>query len=75
MDLFKNVLLVLSVPAEYSEKEKAIMRKCAYNAKLIDDPNTKFLQFTTERMLNFYLLLFLNFEFKIIIYLFIYFLI
>ncbi|CAI2175780.1 15441_t:CDS:2 [Funneliformis geosporum] len=48
VDLFKNVLLVLSVPAEYSEKEKAIMRKCAYNAKLIDDKYTQFLQFTTE---------------------------
>ncbi|RGB23935.1 hypothetical protein C1646_773786 [Rhizophagus diaphanus] len=48
VDLFKNVLLVLSVPAEYSEKEKAIMRECAYEAKLIDDKKTEFLQFTTE---------------------------
>ncbi|RIA90042.1 hypothetical protein C1645_738177 [Glomus cerebriforme] len=48
VDLFKNVLLVLSVPAEYSEKEKAIMRECAFKAELIDDPNTEFLQFTTE---------------------------
>ncbi|CAB5394295.1 unnamed protein product [Rhizophagus irregularis] len=48
VDLFENVLLVLSVPAEYSEKEKAIMRECAYEAKLIGDKKTEFLQFTTE---------------------------
>ena len=43
--------MILSVPAEYSEKEKAIMRECAYGAELIGDKKTEFLQFTTERML------------------------
>jgi hypothetical protein len=45
----ENVLLVLTVPAEYTEKPKAIMRECAYNAGLIDDINSECLQFTTER--------------------------
>ncbi|GES97236.1 hypothetical protein GLOIN_2v1678685 [Rhizophagus clarus] len=44
----ENVLLVLTVPAEYSEKEKAIMRECAYNAELINDDVSLQLQFTTE---------------------------
>ncbi|CAG8601319.1 20657_t:CDS:2 [Rhizophagus irregularis] len=48
VNFFENVLLVLSVPAEYSEKDKGIMRECAYNAGLINDFNSKNLQFTTE---------------------------
>ncbi|CAB4438834.1 unnamed protein product [Rhizophagus irregularis] len=48
VNFFENVLLVLSVPAEYSEKDKSIMRKCAYNAGLIKNKNSKNLQFITE---------------------------
>ncbi|CAG8579921.1 14377_t:CDS:2 [Funneliformis caledonium] len=48
VDYFENVLLVLSVPAEFSEKSKAIMRICAYNASLIKEECSKNLQFTTE---------------------------
>ncbi|CAB4491839.1 unnamed protein product [Rhizophagus irregularis] len=44
----ENVLLVLTVPAEYSEKEKAIMRECAHNAGLISEGDSLLLQFTTE---------------------------
>ncbi|CAB5381347.1 unnamed protein product [Rhizophagus irregularis] len=44
----ENVLLVLTVPAEYSEKEKAIMRECAHNAGLISEGDSLQLQFTTE---------------------------
>lgn len=56
VDLFKNVLLVLSVPAEYSEKEKAIMRECAFYAELIENQDTEFLQFTTERTLIYFVI-------------------
>ena len=45
---FENVLLVLPVPAEYSYKDKAIMRECVYNAGLIEDKDSEKLQFTTE---------------------------
>ncbi|CAG8608574.1 2691_t:CDS:2 [Funneliformis caledonium] len=44
----ENVLLVFTVPAEYTEKDKAIMRECAFNAKLIGDKSSQKLQFTTE---------------------------
>ncbi|CAB4434687.1 unnamed protein product [Rhizophagus irregularis] len=44
----ENVLLVLSVPAEYSKKELAIMRECASEADLIKEENSEYLQFTTE---------------------------
>ena len=52
IEFFKNVLLVLTVPAEYTEGAKAIMRECAYNAELIDDIDSRKLQFTTERKLQ-----------------------
>jgi hypothetical protein len=47
-----DVLLVLTIPAEYSENDKAIMRECTFNAGLISDKNSERLQFTTERMFN-----------------------
>ena len=49
---FENVLLVLTVPAEYGDGSKAILRECAYNAELIGDINSRKLQFTTERKLQ-----------------------
>ena len=49
VDYFENVLLVLTVPAEFSEKSKAIMRICAFNAGLIKEECSVNLQFTTER--------------------------
>jgi hypothetical protein len=51
LDFLNDVLFVLTVPAEYSEKEKAIMRECAYNANLISEKGSDLLQFTTERTL------------------------
>ncbi|CAG8504980.1 9395_t:CDS:2 [Funneliformis mosseae] len=48
IDFFEHVLLVLTVPAEFSEKTKAIMRMCVYDAGLTKDECSKNLQFTTE---------------------------
>ncbi|RIA82727.1 hypothetical protein C1645_880884 [Glomus cerebriforme] len=48
IDYFENVLLVITVPAEFSEKSKAIMRMCALNAGLIKEKFSTNLQFTTE---------------------------
>jgi hypothetical protein len=47
-----QVLLVLSVPAEFSEKSKGIMRDCVYRAELTDTLNSPRLQFTTERKIE-----------------------
>ncbi|CAJ0858281.1 2975_t:CDS:2 [Entrophospora sp. SA101] len=48
IDFYKNVRLVLTVPAEFNEQAIATMRECAFNAKLINVKNTQNLQFTTE---------------------------
>lgn len=48
INFFKNVLLVLTVPAVYPENSKEIMRECAYKAGLIVDKFSTNLQFTTE---------------------------
>ncbi|RIA82723.1 hypothetical protein C1645_809496 [Glomus cerebriforme] len=48
VDYFENVLLVITVPAEFSEQSKAIMRVCAFNAGLIKEECSANLQFTTE---------------------------
>ncbi|CAB5381358.1 unnamed protein product [Rhizophagus irregularis] len=48
IDYFENVLLVITVPAEFSDKAKAIMRICAFDAELIREKYSKNLQFTTE---------------------------
>ncbi|CAG8440487.1 uncharacterized protein OCT59_009832 [Rhizophagus irregularis] len=48
IDYFENVLLVITVPAEFSDKAKAIMRICAFDAELIKEKYSKNLQFTTE---------------------------
>ncbi|CAB5192646.1 unnamed protein product [Rhizophagus irregularis] len=48
IDFFQQVLLVLTVPAEYSEKEIAIMRDCVFEAGLIKEKCSKNLRFTTE---------------------------
>jgi hypothetical protein len=50
IDFMENVLLVLTIPAEYSENDKAIMRECTYKAELIANKFSEKLQFTTERM-------------------------
>ncbi|PKY52338.1 hypothetical protein RhiirA4_469910, partial [Rhizophagus irregularis] len=48
IDFFENVLLVLTVPMGFSEKDKEIMRKCVHDAKLIRNKCSKKLQFITE---------------------------
>ena len=48
-DFTKYVLLVLTVPAEYSEKEKAIMRDCTFRAGLVESRHSEKLQIITER--------------------------
>uniref|UniRef100_U9TDM9 Hsp70 family protein n=1 Tax=Rhizophagus irregularis (strain DAOM 181602 / DAOM 197198 / MUCL 43194) TaxID=747089 RepID=U9TDM9_RHIID len=49
IDFLENVLLVLTVPAEYSDKSKATLRECAFDANLIGSKFSEKLQFTTER--------------------------
>ena len=49
IDYFEDVLLVITIPAEFPEKSKAIMRICAYKAELVEEECSKNLQFTTER--------------------------
>ncbi|RGB33496.1 hypothetical protein C1646_788695 [Rhizophagus diaphanus] len=48
IDFMEHVLLILTIPAEFSEGDKAIMRECTFNAGLIDEKNSEKLQFTTE---------------------------
>ncbi|RIA82728.1 hypothetical protein C1645_880885 [Glomus cerebriforme] len=48
IDYFKNVLLIITIPAIFPEKSKAIMRICAFNAGLIEKEHSINLQFTTE---------------------------
>ncbi|CAJ0762452.1 17005_t:CDS:2, partial [Entrophospora sp. SA101] len=48
IDFYSHVRLVFTVPAEFNEKSKTIMRKCAYDANLIKSIGTLSLQFTTE---------------------------
>ncbi|CAG8774918.1 3158_t:CDS:10, partial [Gigaspora margarita] len=48
IDFYKHVLLVFTVPAEFNENVRTIMRQCIYNAGLIGSLGTLNLQFTTE---------------------------
>ncbi|PKK60612.1 hypothetical protein RhiirC2_856753 [Rhizophagus irregularis] len=48
VNFYENVLLIISVPADYSKKELAIMRECSLEAELIRKENIEYLQFTTE---------------------------
>ncbi|KAF0368599.1 actin-like ATPase domain-containing protein [Gigaspora margarita] len=48
IDFYKHVLLVFTVPAEFNENVRIIMRQCIYNAGLIRCLGTLNLQFTTE---------------------------
>ncbi|KAF0416226.1 actin-like ATPase domain-containing protein [Gigaspora margarita] len=44
----QQVLFVLPVPAEWSHKAKATMKKCMYNAGYLDDRQSEKLKFITE---------------------------
>ncbi|PKY50239.1 actin-like ATPase domain-containing protein [Rhizophagus irregularis] len=48
INFLERVLIVITVPAEYSEKDKGIMRECVHKAGLIKERESKNLQFTTE---------------------------
>ncbi|GBB87968.1 hypothetical protein RclHR1_14480001 [Rhizophagus clarus] len=48
LDYFENVLLVLTVPIEFYEKLKAIIRICAFDAKLIKEKCSTNLQVITD---------------------------
>ncbi|GBC08036.1 hypothetical protein RclHR1_07890003 [Rhizophagus clarus] len=48
VDFTENVLFVFTVPAEYSEIDQDIMRRCAHQANFIKDKDSPKLQFTTE---------------------------
>ncbi|CAG8709902.1 16751_t:CDS:2 [Racocetra persica] len=48
IEFHKNVLLVMTVPAEYSHRSRNIMRECVFNAGLIGEIDSEKLQFTTE---------------------------
>ncbi|RIA85207.1 hypothetical protein C1645_831139 [Glomus cerebriforme] len=48
INFLENVLLVLSVPEEYSDENKSIIRECVYNANLIKNESSQKLQFITE---------------------------
>ncbi|CAB4375390.1 unnamed protein product [Rhizophagus irregularis] len=47
-NFLEKVLIIITVPAEYSEKDKGIMRECAHRAGLIKERESKNLQITTE---------------------------
>ncbi|CAG8610085.1 22029_t:CDS:2, partial [Dentiscutata erythropus] len=42
------VRLVVTVPTEFTEETKSIMRQCMYDAGLINKSSTQNLKFTTE---------------------------
>ncbi|CAG8557441.1 193_t:CDS:2 [Acaulospora colombiana] len=48
VNFMNNVLLILTIPAEFTDKAKGIMRECALNANLISTLRSSHLQFTTE---------------------------
>ncbi|POG67553.1 hypothetical protein GLOIN_2v1646180, partial [Rhizophagus irregularis DAOM 181602=DAOM 197198] len=48
VNYLENVLLVITIPAEFSETSKSIMRTCAFDAGLIKEKYSTNLQFTTE---------------------------
>ncbi|RHZ86924.1 hypothetical protein Glove_42g26 [Diversispora epigaea] len=48
IDFFRMVRLVVTIPAEFTEETKAIMRQCIYNANLINNVGAQNLKFTTE---------------------------
>ncbi|GES77263.1 hypothetical protein GLOIN_2v1547973 [Rhizophagus clarus] len=48
INFMENVFLVITVPDKYTQKEKAMMRECVFNAGLINGKYSKKLEFITE---------------------------
>jgi hypothetical protein len=47
--LDEEVLKILTIPAEFNENTKAVLRSCAAKAGIIDRADSHLLEFTTER--------------------------
>lgn len=52
LDFHKHILKVITVPAEFDDRAKYIMRTCAHGAGLTDKVDSELLEFTTEREYN-----------------------
>ncbi|CAG8593942.1 12166_t:CDS:2 [Funneliformis caledonium] len=48
LEFYSQVLIVMTIPAEFDIIAIETMRDCAFNAGLIDDKNSRNLKFTTE---------------------------
>ncbi|CAI2162478.1 10849_t:CDS:2 [Funneliformis geosporum] len=48
LNFFENVVLVISIPAEFDDRAKDTMRKCLYDAGLTDSKKSNKVEFTTE---------------------------
>ncbi|RHZ72284.1 hypothetical protein Glove_243g81 [Diversispora epigaea] len=48
LDFYENVMIVLTVPAEFNDNAISILRECAFNAELIKEKDSRNLIFTTE---------------------------
>ncbi|GBC00593.1 hypothetical protein RclHR1_03900010 [Rhizophagus clarus] len=48
IDFYKQVLIIMTVPAEFDNQSISVMRQCAFDAKLINSKNSPNLKFTTE---------------------------
>ncbi|RIA82724.1 hypothetical protein C1645_834921 [Glomus cerebriforme] len=48
LDFFDQVIIILTVPAEFDNNAISIMRECAFNAGLTDSRSSRNLKFTTE---------------------------
>lgn len=68
----ENALLVVTIPDEYTEKDKEIMKKCLFDANLIQNEISQKLQFVTEcryKIQNFSLIMKLNYLLFVYLYL------
>lgn len=68
----ENALLVVTIPDEYTEKDKEIMKKCLFDANLIQNEISQNLQFVTEcryKIQNFSLIMKLNYLLFVYLYL------
>ena len=64
----EQALIILTVPAEFSDAAKAIMRDCVFQANLIATKNSEKLQFITECRFIFKYLKQVTFHFFLIIF-------
>ncbi|CAB5390954.1 unnamed protein product [Rhizophagus irregularis] len=48
LDFYKQVLIIMTVPAEFDNQSIGVMRECALQAEIINHRNSLHLKFTTE---------------------------